>query len=458
VSGSGGASSSLVDRAAAAAFVLGLAALAFGYGFLAGKRGLPPHDGLAAMEEAANAFYKTYLQPASRAAGDLLLPSRDGRRGGAYAHDPARTAPGPTFLTLYTREGFEARLVAPDGAVLHRWRARHSEVFPEPRHLLWKAPDEFIVWHGAKPYPNGDVVFNFQDKSFPYGGGLVRLDKDSRVVWALPENTHHDVEADPEDGSLWVPGMRYRPEGLPEVVPDMKPWFYEDTVLHVSPDGKVLGEVSVLGALKASYPGLLSINYEDHLRLAAQDPLHLNAAEPLPAAYAGRFPGLAAGDLLVSLRSVNAIAVIDPGTGRAKWALAGPFAKQHDPDWLPDGRIMLFDNRGGDPACGGSRVLEIDYATQAVTWSYDACAGAGAGAAGPRLRSELRGMQQVLPNGNVLITESLGGRVLEVTRDDKALVWEYVNGLGEVDGAARVGLVTHAERLPEGYLTFLPPR
>jgi hypothetical protein len=373
---SGGASS-LVDRAAAAAFVLGLAALVFGYGFLAGKRGLPPHDQVAAMEEAANAFYKTYLQPASRAAGDLLLPARDAGRAAearAYAHDPARTAPGPTFLTLYTKEGFEARLVAPDGAVLHRWRVSHSQAFPEPRHLLWKAPDEFIVWHGAKPYPNGDVVFNFQDKSFPYGGGLVRLDKDSRVVWALPENTHHDVEADPGDGSLWVPGMRYRPEGLPEV-PGMKPWFYEDTVLRVSADGgEVLGEVSVLKALAASYPGLLSINYEDHLRLEAQDPLHLNAAEPLPAALAPDFPGLAAGDLLVSLRSINAIAVIDPGTGRAKWALAGPFAKQHDPDWLPDGRIMLFDNRGGDPACGGSRVLEIDYATQAVTWSYDACA------------------------------------------------------------------------------------
>jgi hypothetical protein len=67
-------------------------------------------------------------------------------------------------------------------------------------------------------------------------------------------------------------------------------------------------------------------------------------------------------------------------------------------------------------------------------------------------------MQQVLPNGNVLVTESLGGRVLEVARDDKKVVWEYVNGLGEIDGAPRVGLVTHAERVPEGYLTFLPAR
>jgi hypothetical protein len=65
-------------------------------------------------------------------------------------------------------------------------------------------------------------------------------------------------------------------------------------------------------------------------------------------------------------------------------------------------------------------------------------------------------MQQQLPNGNILITESLGGRVLEVTRDQPGrIVWEYVNALGEIDGRARVGLITHAERFPAESLTFL---
>ena len=94
-------------------------------------------------------------------------------------------------------------------------------------------------------------------------------------------------------------------------------------------------------------------------------------------------------------------------------------------------------------------MLEFDFTTQAVTWSYDGCGGSG-------LRSELRGMQQPLSNGNLLITESLGGRVLEVTRDDKRIVWEYVNALEETDGQPQVGLITHAERIPEDFLTFLP--
>ena len=49
--------------------------------------------------------------------------------------------------------------------------------------------------------------------------------------------------------------------------------------------------------------------------------------------------------------------VIDRQTLKAKWVLSGPFYQQHDPDFLPNGNIMLFDNRGGDPACGGSRIL-----------------------------------------------------------------------------------------------------
>ena len=447
---------SLVDVLAPAAFVAGLAALAYGWGFVTAEQRLPPRDTLAAMGEAAKGVWSAYLKPEARAAGDYVQTVPAPPAGPIAAGDRARAAEGLTLVVGYRPEdGFGARLVDLDGRVRHAWRARFSEVFPEPRHLLWKAPDAAVAWHGVRLFPNGDLVFNFHGNSFPYGGGLVRLDKDSRVVWALPRNTHHDVVADPDDGgaTLWVPDMRYRPEAMPEV-PGLKPWFYEDTLLRVAAaDGKVLGEVSALKGIAAGLPGLLSTNYDDHLRVESSDPLHLNAAEPLPAALASGFPGLAAGDLLVSLRNVNALAVLDPRTGRAKRAIMGPFAKQHDADWLPGGRIMLFDNRGGEAACGGSRILELDYVTQAVTWSYDGC-GTPEG-----FLSELRGMQQVLPNGNVLVAEAMRGRVFEVAREDRRIVWEYRNILeGAAEGGrVRVGIVTHAERVPPEALGFLDP-
>ncbi len=52
-------------------------------------------------------------------------------------------------------------------------------------------------------------------------------------------------------------------------------------------------------------------------------------------------------------------------------------------------------------------------------------------------------MQQRLPNGNTLITESSGGRIFEVTRDGE-IVWEFFNprraeGRGDLVGAVSGG-------------------
>ena len=63
--------SSAVDRIAIAAFILGLILLAFGYGFVAGANRLFPHRQMMQAEEAAEAVYKVYLQPESRATGEL---------------------------------------------------------------------------------------------------------------------------------------------------------------------------------------------------------------------------------------------------------------------------------------------------------------------------------------------------------------------------------------------------
>ena len=41
-----------------------------------------------------------------------------------------------------------------------------------------------------------------------------------------------------------------------------QPWYYEDTVLKVSPDGEVLDEISVLKAF-AGVPGAFSVTYAD---------------------------------------------------------------------------------------------------------------------------------------------------------------------------------------------------
>jgi hypothetical protein len=179
------------------------------------------------------------------------------------------------------------------------------------------------------------------------------------------------------------------------------------------------------------------------------DPTHLNNVEILREDLAKSFPMFEAGDILVSLRDLSTIAVIDPDSRVVKWALTGLFVRQHDPDFLANGHIMLFDNLGGSRTGEASEILEIDPATQKVVWRYR-------GSAAHPFYSRIRGMEERLPNGNVLINESGTGRVFEVTGGPQPeIVWEYYNRLSDLDGQGRIGVVTWSSRFRPDDLTFL---
>jgi hypothetical protein len=60
--------------------------------------------------------------------------------------------------------------------------------------------------------------------------------------------------------------------------------------------------------------------------------------------------------------------------------------------------------------------------------------------------TEVRGGHQKLSNGNLLITETLAGRIIEVTPDGD-IVWEYINRYDDDE----VAWLSDAVRYPEGY-------
>jgi hypothetical protein len=427
----------------AAAFILGVGVLSFLGGFIIGREWLFPYQLLAPAVDAAKAF-----RVAKLTSDPTYVPNRFGREG-AVVHDRAAMAPGVTFLTGFTREGCEGWIVDADGRELHRWRKRFSEAFPHATQLVWQGDDRSFAWHGAHLFPNGDLLVVMAEGGFPDGGGLVKLDRDSRVLWTLPRNVHHDVNV-AEDGTIWVAGHRLRRDPHPGMRNNLSRAYLEDVVLAVSPDGKVIRELSLLDSIAAGYPGLLHLSYHESDVVDTTDPTHLNNVEPLSTDMARHFPMFAAGDLLVSLRNLHTIAVMDSVTGRMKWALTGPFLSQHDPDFAADGTILVLDNRGGRKECGRSRLLRIDPATQAVGWRYEGCEGT-------KFFTLNRGTVQQLPNGNVLVAEATSGRVFEVTGDaHPRVVWEYVNSLGEIDGQMMAGIVTRAERFAPGKLDFLP--
>jgi hypothetical protein len=154
--------------------------------------------------------------------------------------------------------------------------------------------------------------------------------------------------------------------------------------------------------------------------------LHVNDIKILEKRVAGKFPLFKVGDIMVSMRNLNLIVVIDQSTKKIKWSMTGPYIRQHDPDFLDNGRISVYDNRSDyadGKILGGGRILSIDPVTRKVDTVYE-------GDSQNSFFSNLRGKHQYVLNGNILITEYDAGRIFEVAPSGE-VVWSYINRYDE---------------------------
>ena len=122
-----------------------------------------------------------------------------------------------------------------------------------------------------------------------------RIDACGRPMWARSGRFHHSVEAD-DSGGLWS----WRDEAMVRLDARTGDVTREIDLRDVIADGGRYGELAIHATEDADevrYPG---------------DAFHPNDVEPLRAGMAGAFPMFAAGDLLVSLRELNLVAVLDP--------------------------------------------------------------------------------------------------------------------------------------------------
>jgi len=413
-----------------AAFLLFVGAFAYGY-FVATSKAYP-HRLIAQALTDVDAVLDLV-----RANAHEIRSSRD--RGGVTVHVQGLTQPGLTFVTAYDGRYFRPFVIDIDGKVLHKWDTRYGALFhgeTEPdlvsesrRHL-----------HGAYLYADGSVLVSYEYR------GLAKLDRCSRAVWRLRRGTHHAVLMLP-DGSFWVPATGKKRER-----PYLAENHREEVILHVSGDGKVLEEINIIDAIqKGGYQSILLQGQPSKPENDSEDPIHLNDVEIVTAAFADRIPQIEPGDFLISLRGPDALAVISHRSKAVVWSMIGPFLRQHDPDIMDDGTLLVFDNRAEmaqrtpvrwleDPQVWGySRLLRLDPATQQVLWSF-------AGSASFPFYSSIQGKQQILHNGDILVSDPEGGRAFEIAPSrGNEIVWEYVNKL-DGKGEGILGRVTEATR------------
>jgi hypothetical protein len=371
---------------------------------------------------------------------------------------------------LHRNNGFGAVLIDMNGNVVNRWKGLDG--FPN------------------KMLPGGHIFGSTGVRNFKYGYqdmvDLVEADWDGNIVWKFDKyelvkdprqkprwmaRQHHDFQREGNPVGYYVPGMDFKPSGKTLLLchKDLKnPRISEkplvdDTIIEVDNQGKIIWEwicsehFEEMGFSARAKKALARNPGMKPVGGGLGDWMHMNSMSTL-----GPNKWFDSGDrrfhpdnIICDGRQTNITAIIDRKTGKIVWQLGpyftatkalrtiGQIIGQHHAHLIPrglpgEGNILVFDN-GGAAGYGASnpsaptgydnarrdfsRVLELDTLTLDIKWQYPAPM---LMPGGNRLYSSFVSSAQRLPNGNTLITEGNGGRIIEVTPEHE-IVWEYIS-------------------------------
>jgi hypothetical protein len=348
-------------------------------------------------------------------------------------------SPGVAYMdTVRSCRGFNlcASLVAPraflldmKGNVVHEWNKDLDPGYP---------------WEFVRLCRNGDLLVSIQDRK------LARLDWNSRIKWVRRVRCHHDMTEAP-NGDIYILQRSY---GFTTVHSLPTP-SRDDHVVVFSADGDLKSDFSIGQLLRHSVPvsrafgiwqwQLTHIRTSIQLRMQSRfmfdkgfmDLLHTNTVTFVDRDYNDV---LKTGRVIVCSPMIDLVAVIDPAENRLVWEwgaddLQGP----HNPRVLENGHILIFDNGVRRQY---TRVVELDPLSKKIVWSYE-------DEHRERFYSPVCGAVQRLPNGNTMITDTVGGRVFEVTSDGE-LVWEFFTPLpGDENLSAARPTIYRMERITD---------
>ncbi|MCK5034954.1 MAG: aryl-sulfate sulfotransferase [Candidatus Sabulitectum sp.] len=336
-------------------------------------------------------------------------------------YDTTRACPG--YNLLISGHGPGISLMDMNGEIVHNWF--NSEV---SLYGIWpNAQDQELpidFWLRALLADNGDITVMIES------GGIVKLDKDSNILWTSEYNgAHHDIDVD-ANGNIYVIGRDIHINE--EYYPDK--YISEDYICILDSLGNRTHWISTLDVLANS-------KYAPVLRRMPDggDVLHCNTiefigSEMLPENYDGP---LRPGSVILSFRSIDLVCAVDIEEESVYWAESDMWRMQHHPTVLPDGTMLVYDNQGYGE---NSTVLQFDPATNELLWYYR-------GSEDFPFYSVGAGSCQRLPNGNTVIIEAMMGRAFEVTPEGD-IVWEYYNPHRAGDNLDLIATLFDAERIP----------
>ena len=413
----------------------------------------------------------------------------------------------PTGVTVYNPEkcwnGYTifpakeqgAMLIDMNGAEVQLWKGLHGF----PNKLL---PGGQVLGHLG----DRNNAFGMQDQT-----DLVQVDWDGNIVWKFNKyeyiedpgqkpqwmaRQHHDYQREGNPVGYYVPGMDPLVDRGNSLILAHKnlrnakisdKMLIDDVIIEVSWEGDVIWEwicsdhFDEYGFDEAAK----NILFRDpNMRPSGGDWMHINSMSALGPNkwYDGGDTRFHPDNIIWDGRETNIIAIIDKKTGKIAWQVGpnydgsqalrdlGWIIGLHHAHMIPrglpgEGNILVFDNGGwagyGVPNPGSptgaknalrdySRVIEFDPVTLKIVWQYTPIeAGYLKPVDANRFYSPFISSAQRLPNGNTLITEGSGGRLIEVTAKHE-LVWEYISPYwGKM---MKINMVYRAYRAPYGWV------
>jgi hypothetical protein len=402
------------------AFVAGAAFLGFGGIYTAGlysaHHDLVPYRVVFGLWDSATTVIDELPNIRGTEPIHFLEPARYEGDGVVVNDPPPGREDDLILMTGFFDGDTAARLIRRDGTVVHGWRLRPLELIANPAgcrnvpRTNWNG-----LPHGTIAKPDGSIVVSFESC------GMVKLDRCGMVAWATLEVTHHSPNWR-DDGGIVVAGGEYVDKETKDI-----PWpfsgpYWEDLIYRFSADGKLESRRPMTEMfLDNDMAPVLNSGSEFSTRTHGE--FHLNEVEELSAELAPEFPMFEAGDLLLSFRNLNMIAVTDAQGERVKWFKVGPWVRQHDPDFETGGVITVFDNHTDatldGSRRGGTRIVEVNPATNATRVIYG-------GREDEHMYSSERGNHQRTYSGTIMINEAISGRVIEVDAAGR-VIWEYIS-------------------------------
>jgi len=355
------------------------------------------------------------------AIGYVSGTAASGNDGGVRIYDRERVDGG--FNLVLSGRGTEAQIMDMAGRELHRWVCKASRVWRDRDAGLkpGKSLDSLSpYWRRVHVLENGDLLVIFD------GVGIVKLDRDSNIIWSVKNGAHHDLHVT-DEGTIY---LLTREAHINADYHRTKP-ILEDYISVLDSDGVELRRLSVLDCISNSeYAPVLN-------RLEPWgDLLHTNTIEYLREGSGILRPG----SVLISILKLDFVCAVDLEQGSVYWGESDLWYRQHQPTLLENGNILLFDNRGRKQR---SSVMEFNPLTREVEWSYR----------DEGFYSRTCGSNQRLRNGNTLITESDPGRAFEVTSGGE-IVWEYINPNRAGKNKELIAILFEVARLPRDFPRF----